>query len=188
MKNKKKIGILCVTVIASILIGGCENKINKSPDNENKVNENNQNSIDNNESIDDDKQESTANDEQKLREVNIYFINEDTGNLETKVAEISDEKAIWEQLQETGAITEECQLLSFSLNESEKKIDLEFNKATGDRIRNMGTTGETEILACIINTYLDAYECDGIKLAEEGEPLETSSGADFNGYSSKIEL
>ena len=74
------------------------------------------------------------------------------------------------------------------MNESEKKIDLEFNKATGDRIRNMGTTGETEILACIINTYLDAYECDGIKLREEGEPLETSSGANFDGYSSKIEL
>ena len=79
-------------------------------------------------------------------------------------------------------------MLEFSLNESEKKIDLDFNKTTGDRIRSMGTTGESEILACIINTYLDAYECDGIKLTEEGEPLETSSGADFNGYSSKIEL
>ena len=105
-----------------------------------------------------------------------------------KEAEISDEKDIWRHLQDTGIITEDCQLLEFSLNESEKKIDLDFNKATGDRIRSMGITGESEILACIINTYLDAYECDGIKLAEEGEPLETSSGADFNGYSSKIEL
>ncbi len=185
--NKNRIRMLCFAAIAAISVGGCGNKINKSPDD--KVTENSQTTVENNdESLDNSKQDTTAKNEQKLRKVNIYYINEETGILEAKAAEISDEKAIWEQLQKTGAITEDCHLLSFSLNESEKKIDLEFDKATGDQIRGMGTTGETEILACIINTYLDAYECDGIKLKEDGEPLETSSGANFDGYSSKIEL
>ena len=72
------------------------------------------------------------------------------------------------------------------MNEADKKIDLDFNAATGNRIRSMGTTGETEIIGCIVNTYLDTYNCDGIRLTEEGNALMTSSGADFDGYSGRI--
>ena len=34
-----------------------------------------------------------------------------------------------------------------------------------------------------INTYLEAYDCDGIKLTEEGKTLQTSHGANYDGYS-----
>ena len=80
------------------------------------------------------------------------------------------------------------ELLSFEVNQEKRRIDLDFNTALGDRIRSFGTTGETEILGCLINTYLDAYECDEIRLTEESAPLETSSGADFDGYSGRIEF
>lgn len=171
MKSSKMTVLIGVISVVIIIGSGCENNI--SPGNT-KVTQT--------------EQDAAADNQQTTKNIKIYYINEETGSLQTKEAEILDEKDIWRHLQDTGIITEECQLLEFSLNESEKKIDLDFNKATGDRIRSMGITGESEILACIINTYLDAYECDGIKLTEEGEPLETSSGADFNGYSSKIEL
>ena len=171
MKSSKMTVLIGVISVVIIIGSGCENNI--SPDNT---------------TVTQTVHDIAKDNRQITKSVKIYYINEENGMLETKNAEISDEKDIWRQLQNTGIITEDCQLLEFSLNESEKKIDLDFNKTTGDRIRSMGTTGESEILACIINTYLDAYECDGIKLTEEGEPLETSSGADFNGYSSKIEL
>ena len=47
----------------------------------------------------------------------------------------------------------------------------------------MGTTGEIQIIGCIINTYLETYDCDGIKLTEEGKVLQTSHGANYDGYS-----
>ena len=89
-------------------------------------------------------------------------------------------------MKEEGILSEDCEILSFKINDTDKKIDLDFNSATGDRIRSMGTTGETEIIGCIVNTYLETYNCDGIRLTEEGNALQTSSGADFDGYSGKI--
>ena len=90
--------------------------------------------------------------------------------------------------QKEGILEDDCELLSFEVDLEKRQIDLDFNTALGERIRSFGTTGETEILGCLINTYLDAYECDGIRLTEEGALLETSSGADFDGYSGRIEF
>ena len=103
-----------------------------------------------------------------------------------KSVEIRDEYDIWNALIESGILTEECELLSLNVNEAEKKMDLDFNSATGDRIRSMGTTGETQIIGCIINTYLEAYSCDGIRLTQEGQAFVTSHGANFDGYSGKM--
>ena len=74
------------------------------------------------------------------------------------------------------------------LREEEKTIDLDFNSKLGDRVRSFGSTGETEIIGCLVNTYLDAYDCEGIQLTEEGQKFETSSGADFDGYTGRIEF
>ncbi len=116
----------------------------------------------------------------------IYYVDAQTAEITTKTAEVQDEKDIWNILKEEGILSEDCEILSFKINDTDKKIDLDFNSATGDRIRSMGTTGETEIIGCIVNTYLETYNCDGIRLTEEGNALQTSSGADFDGYSGKI--
>lgn len=116
----------------------------------------------------------------------IYYVDAQTAEITTKTAEVQDEKDIWNILKEEGILSEDCEILSFKINDTDKKIDLDFNSATGDRIRSMGTTGETEIIGCIVNTYLETYNCDGIRLTEEGNALQTSSGAEFDGYSGKI--
>ena len=102
--------------------------------------------------------------------------------LSEKTIDASDEYDVWSALIDFGVLTDGCELLSFSLDSVNKTIDLDFNSATGNRIRSMGTTGETEIIGCIVNTYLEAYDCDGIKLTEEGKTLQTSHGANFDGY------
>lgn len=100
-----------------------------------------------------------------------------------KTITVKTEYDIWKALQGNGILTEGCQLLSFKVNEETHLIDLDFNAATGEYIRSMGTTGEIQIIGCIINTYLETYDCDGIKLTEEGKVLQTSHGANYDGYS-----
>lgn len=122
------------------------------------------------------------------REVRIYYIDDETGEPASDETDIIDENDIWSALQEKGILDDDCRLLNFYVDQEKGRIDLDFNAALGDRIRSFGTTGETEILGCLVNTYLDAYDCDGICLTEEGAPLETSSGANYDGYSGKIEF
>ena len=112
----------------------------------------------------------------------VYYADDQTAEITWKDVEVSNEYEVWEALKETGILTDDCELLSLKVNEDENTLDLDFNSATGDRIRSMGTTGETEIIGCIINTYLETYSANGIKLTEEGQPLETSHGADMGGY------
>ena len=120
------------------------------------------------------------------RIITVYYVDDQTAEIVSKSVEINDEYDIWDALKENGILTEDCELLSLTVNEAEKKIDLDFNSAVGDRVRSMGTTGETEIVGCIINTYLEAYGCEGIRLTEEGQAFETSHGADLDGYSGKV--
>lgn len=112
----------------------------------------------------------------------VYYADDQTAEITWKDVEVSNEYEIWEALKETGILTDDCELLSLKVNEDENTLDLDFNSATGDRIRSMGTAGETEIIGCIINTYLETYSANGIKLTEEGQLLETSHGADMSGY------
>ena len=121
-----------------------------------------------------------------LRQVLVYYVDDQTAEVTGKSVEIQNERDIWNALIENGILTEDCELLSLSISEGEKKIDLDFNAATGDRIRSMGTTGETQIIGCIVNTYLEAYGCDGIRLTEEGQPLQTSHGANYDRYSGMV--
>lgn len=114
--------------------------------------------------------------------VRIYYVDDNSGTIIGKTIDASDEYDVWSALIDFGVLTDGCELLSFSLDSVNKTIDLDFNSATGNRIRSMGTTGETEIIGCIVNTYLEAYDCDGIKLTEEGKTLQTSHGANFDGY------
>ena len=125
---------------------------------------------------------------EEQREVSIYYIDDATAELTSETVMITDENDIWAALQDKGILTEECELLGFEMNEEEKTISINFNSALGDRIRSFGTTGETEIIGCLVNTYLDAYDCDGARLLEEGKALETSSGANFDGYTGRIEF
>lgn len=114
----------------------------------------------------------------------IYGFDEE-GEVVAHQMEIGDEQDIWHELQKDGILTEECKILQFSRDEDTKKIELDFNKATGDRIRSMGTAGEIQIVGCIVNSYLETYGCDGIRLTEEGQAFE-SSHASYDGYSGII--
>lgn len=132
--------------------------------------------------------ESDLEEDQQTKTVKIYLINDETGQLESKEMEAKDEQEIWKCLQDTGIINDDCKLLGFTVDEKAHTMELDFNSATGDRFRSMGTTGTEEILACIVDTYLDAYSCEKIKLTEEGNVPDTGDGANLDGYMGRIEL
>ena len=125
-------------------------------------------------------------DDRKLRTVKIYYIDEATDQVISKDVTIETADDIWSALKETNILSDECEMLSCNVDQKNKKIDIDLNASVGKRIRNMGTTGEMEIIGCIANTYLDAYECDKIKFTEEGHALETIHGARYDNYIERV--
>lgn len=125
--------------------------------------------------------------ETSSRSVTVYYVDDLSRVVVGKAAEITDEYDIWNALKENGILTDECELNSIRIND-DQTMDLDFNHATADRINSMGTTGETEIIGCIVNTYLDAYDCSGIRLLEEGKDFVSSHGAVFDKYPGRIEF
>ncbi len=208
MKRFKLAGILLLTVF---LIAGCgsSEESSTSAQNEEDNTENVTQNTDHSEDVQDNQQtrddeennsdteqikeadgsdENTEAQDSEQREVSIYYIDEETGEPTSETIMIADENDIWAALQERGVLTDDCELLGFDVNKEENTLSINFNSALGDRIRSFGTTGETEILGCLVNTYLDAYDCDGAKLLEEGKTFETSSGANFDGFTGRIEF
>lgn len=117
----------------------------------------------------------------KTRIVKIYQPDENGMEIISIEKEIKDEQDIWQELINASILDENCEILDFQVNEGNSTIDLNFNKAVGDRIRSMGTTGEAEIIGCLMNTYLEAYDCEKIQLMEEGGSLKTGHGV-ITGY------
>lgn len=134
-----------------------------------------------------DRSEEAVEEESDRKTVKIYYI-DDMGELASREAEVEDERSIWAELKKDSVLAEECELLGLKVNEADRTMELDLNQATGDWIRSFGTAGETEILACLTNTYLDAYGCDKIRITEEGEELSTSHGAAVGGYMERITL
>ena len=134
-----------------------------------------------------DSQKEKTDSQEEARSVIVYYVDDLSGVVVGKTAEIHDEFDIWNILKERGILTDPCELLNLEVND-DRTIDLNFNHATAERINSMGTTGETEIIGCIVNTYLEAYDCTGIRLLDEGENFVSSHGTEFGEYSGRIEF
>lgn len=106
-------------------------------------------------------------------EVSIYIVDPDTGEIVQKQVESShvDEQFLWGALQEANILSQEATLLSMVLTEEGIVLDVDAN--FGEYIRSMGTAGETEILRCVVWTYIDVFGVDKVKITEEGNILET---------------
>ena len=139
---------------------------------------------------DSDKEESKKNQtdnslqksEEKMQILKIYYVDENAEIVSEELStEDTDNILIWNQLIEKGILTANCKLNSCIINEDNKTIDLDVNTEFGEWIRSMGTTGKDEILTCVVNSYLDTYKCDQLKLTENGQALDTGD-TELDGY------
>ena len=172
-KRKLFYAMCCLTAVLAI---GCGKKDSTDTKNPEQV-----------ESQDTTKTDDKKEESEKTKSVmKIYSINMSSGEIQTEDVETDslNEEKIWSLLQEKSVITPECGMNSFKVNEEEKTIDLDVDEGFGNYIRSMGTTGETEVLACVVNTYLDSFQCEKIKITEAGRTFETS-GAVLAGYMTK---
>ena len=72
---------------------------------------------------------------------------------------------LWGLLKETGIIPEDSEVIS--LKGDGEKLLLDVDSVFGEQLRSQGTAGEREILGCVVNTFLEAYGCEEIKITEE---------------------
>lgn len=123
--------------------------------------------------------------EESEKNITLYYIEESTGDTASKEVCVKGDlsKGIVEQLKSEKVLSEACSVQNLSVNSTEKTVDLAMNKAFGDYIRGMGTTGSEQVLECVVKTYLNAYECKGLKITEDGSPLDTGHTV-LDGYMS----
>lgn len=177
--------MLMITIISmSFMMYGCE-KEEKSVQEQEEVQEKGEKE----ESVQEEKEVEQAVVEENekvsvtVTNMKIYYADPGTGEIASKEikADYVTPEMVWEQLKEEGVIKEECRLNSFSFNDTGKTIDLDVNEAFGNYIRGMGTAGEDIIVTSITRSYLETYECEGIKITEDGKVLETGHAV-LDGY------
>ena len=170
----KKRGIFVLCCLAAVLVVGCGQKENKNTEEQIQTDNKQDTTTDYKDNLkEDETQKAEKTEIQKI--ITVYSVNLDSGEIqseEIKVNQLSGEE-IWTALKERDVLTTE-----------EKKIDLDVDGTFGNYIRTMGATEEQEVLKCIVNTFLDSYSCEKIKITENGQPLETSSAV-LDGYMTK---
>lgn len=132
--------------------------------------------------------ESVAEESEEMPEsetVKVYYSNADATAFvseEVQVENLTPEEVL-RVLADKGVVTADIEILSFKETEADGKpaLEIDFNKAFGDYVSSMGTTGEYYIIGGICNTFLATYGCERIKFTVEGNVL-TTGHAEYPGY------
>lgn len=122
--------------------------------------------------------------------ITVYYSNADSTafeSTEVQIASLSPE-AVLEALVSQGALTADVAEDSFTMSTVDGKasIELDLNSAFATYVSNMGTTGEYYTVGALVNTFLDAYECEQIRITVDGNALSTGH-AEYPGYLSRFE-
>ena len=122
--------------------------------------------------------------------ITVYYSNADSTafeSAEVQIASLSPE-AVLEALVSQGALTADVAENSFTMSTVEGKasIELDLNSAFATYVSNMGTTGEYYTVGALVNTFLDAYECEQIRITVDGNALSTGH-AEYPGYLARFE-
>ena len=170
--------IVLILFAAMLVFSGCGKEEEKQPEKKPVQSEEVKDPIEDEQQ--DDLEDDDRKEEQKLE---VYYVDELTGEIAEKDEVITGElsEAIISKLKETAVLSQECEIEVISVNTSEEKMEIAVNSGFGEYIRSMGTTGESQVLECVVRTYSEAYDCDGVKITENGNPLETGHAV-FDGY------
>ena len=122
--------------------------------------------------------------------ITVFYSNADSTAFESsevQIASLSPE-AVLEALVSQGALTADVAENSFTMNtvDGKESIELDLNGAFATYVSNMGTTGEHYTVGALVNTFLDAYECEQIRITVDGDTLSTGH-AEYPGYLSRFE-
>jgi|GEM_PF-1445630 len=118
--------------------------------------------------------------------VTLTYSNEDATAFTTESVTIPEltPQALLDALAAREAIPSGVKALDFNKTTDSTGLKLELNLSSEFQtaLNNSGTTGEYMTLGAVINTFLDAYQASGIKLLNEGQPMESSHAGELSGY------
>lgn len=122
--------------------------------------------------------------------ITVYYSNADATAFESSEVSIPSlsPEAVLGALVSQGALTADVAENSFTVNTVDGKasIELDLNSAFAAYVSNMGSTGEYYTVGALVNTFLDAYECEQIRITVDEEVLSTGH-AEYPGYLARFE-
>lgn len=198
---KKRIIIFILTGII-LTMSACSNststnssqadnqKIEQQENDKNNVDQKEENKEEQSGENSDEKSENTVSNEDKSVEINAYVSNDDATAFvaeSVKIDELTPENIV-NALVQKSVLSSDVRVLKCEEQtvDGVKSLDVDFNEAFGAYVCSKGTTGEYYTIGSIVNTFLDAYGCEKVKIAVEGNTLETGH-AEYPGYMNRFE-
>ena len=137
-----------------------------------------------------DKENNQMNQENNSIEIKVYVCDDDATAFvseSVKIDELTPENIV-NALIEKSVLSSDVQVLKCDKQtvDGVESLEIDFNEAFGAYVCSMGTTGEYYTIGSIVNTFLDAYGCEKVKIAVEGNTLETGH-AEYPGYMNRFE-
>lgn len=154
--------------------------------NENKDEENKDDQV----TDDSNKNDNQAAQEETSAKITVYMSNDDATAFvseSVEIAELTPENIV-NALIEKSVLSSDVQVLKCDKQtvDGVESLEVDFNEAFGAYICSMGSTGEYYTIGSVVNTFLDAYGCEKIKITVEGNTLE-SGHAEYPGYMNRFE-
>lgn len=136
------------------------------------------------------KENNQMNQENNSIEIKVYACNDDATAFVSecvKIDELTPENIV-NALIEKSVLSSDVQVLKCDKQtvDGVESLEIDFNEAFGAYVCSMGTTGEYYTIGSIVNTFLDAYGCEKVKITVEGNTLETGH-AEYPGYMNRFE-
>lgn len=195
--------LLCVLLVGILIsLSACSNSTNtdlpqadgqkteQQDDDKNKVDQKEENKEEQSGENSEEQSEDTISKEDKTVEIKVYVCNDDATAFvaeSVKIDELTPENIV-NALIEKSVLPSDVQVLKCDKQtvDGVKILDVDFNEAFGAYVCSMGTTGEYYTIGSIVNTFLDAFDCEQIKITVEGNTLETGH-AEYPGYMNRFE-
>ena len=198
---KKRIIIFILTGII-LTMSACSNsrstnssqadnqKIEQQENDKNNVDQKEENKEEQSGENSDEKSEDTISKEDKTVEIKVYVCNDDATAFvaeSVKIDELTPENIV-NALIEKSVLSSDVQVLKCDKQtvDGVESLEIDFNEAFGAYVCSMGTTGEYYTIGSVVNTFLDAYGCEKVKIIVEGNALETGH-AEYPGYMNRFE-
>lgn len=136
------------------------------------------------------KENNQMNQENNSIEIKVYACNDDATAFVSecvKIDELTPENIV-NALIEKSVLSSDVQVLKCDKQtvDGVESLEIDFNEAFGAYVCSMGTTGEYYTIGSIVNTFLDAYGCEKVKITVEGNTLETGH-TEYPGYMNRFE-
>ena len=165
-------------------------KTEHQEDDKDKVDQSDENKADLSEADCEKKAEDTVSNEDKSVEIQLYVSNDDATEFvseSVKIDELTPENIV-NALVQKSVLPSDIQVLKCDKQtvDGVESLEIDFNEAFGAYVCSMGTTGEYYTIGSVVNTFLDAYGCEKIKITVEGNTLE-SGHAEYPGYMNRFE-